>query len=260
MRMKTRIIAAAALLSPLLSLPLSNLALAGGNVTVKTGYDYSTGKYGTDNNTEITSVPFIANYETGDWSFKVTVPYVRITGADNVVVGVGAVRQTSTAVRTASGMGDITTAATYSLLANPATQFGIDVTGKIKFGTADSDRGLGTGKNDYWLMIDPYKKLGNITYFGGVGYGILGSSSTLQLKNVVSANAGLSYKLDDRASLGTIFDYRSKSTDVGFDQRELTAFYSRKLGSNYKLQTYVTKGFSDGSPDWGAGLNVGYNF
>lgn len=256
MRMKRLSFAAAALLAPL----VPHIALAEGNVTLKTGYDYTTGKYGTDTRTEITSIPFIANYETGNWSFKATLPYVRITGADNVVAGVGAVRKNVTTRRSGSGMGDLTTAATYALVADPKAQFGVDVTGKIKFGTADSDKGLGTGQNDYWLMVDPYKKLGNVTYFGGVGYGMLGSSDTLQLKNVVSANAGLSYKLDQKSSAGAIFDYRSKSTDAGFDQRELTAFYSRKLSDAYKLQAYATKGFSDGSPDWGAGMNVGYNF
>lgn len=255
-RMKRLTFAAVALLSPL----FSHVALADSGVSFKTGYDYTTGTYGTNNRTEITSVPFIAGYETGNWTFKATLPYVRITGSDNVIAGVGAVRKSTTAVRTESGLGDLTTAATYSLVADPKTQFGVDVTGKIKFGTADKDKGLGTGENDYWLMIDPYKKLGDVTYFGGVGLGILGSSSTLQLNNVVSANAGLSYKLDAQASAGAVFDYRSKASDAGFDQRELTAFYSRKLGEAYKLQAYATKGFSDGSPDWGAGLNVGYHF
>jgi hypothetical protein len=239
---------------------LSQVALAESNLTLKTGYDYTSGTYGTNNRTEIASVPFIASYETGNWVFKATVPYLRITGSDNVIAGVGAVRPGATSVRTASGMGDITTAATYTLLVDAKAQFGVDLTGKIKFGTADSGRGLGTGENDYWLLVDPYKKNDNVTYFGGVGYGVLGSSSTLQLKNVVSANTGLSYKLDQQASAGVVFDYRSKSTDAGFDQRELTAFYSRKLSAGYKLQAYATKGFSDGSPDWGAGLNAGYNF
>lgn len=239
---------------------LSQAALADGNVTVKTGYDYSAGTYGTDSRTEISSIPFIANYEADNWAFKVTVPYVHITGTDNVIAGVGAVRRTVTTERTASGMGDITAAATYSLIADPATQFGIDVTGKIKFGTADSEKGLGTGQTDYWLLIDPYKRIGNMTWFGGIGYGILGSSATFQLNNVVSANAGLSYKLDDRSSAGALFDYRTKATDTGFDQQEITAFYSRKLGGGYKLQAYATKGFSDGSPDWGGGMTVGYNF
>jgi hypothetical protein len=239
---------------------LSQAALAEGNFTLKTGFDYSSGKYGTDTRTEITAIPFIGTYETGNWTLKATLPYVRITGADNVVAGIGAVSRTATAKRTDSGMGDLTTAATYSFLLDPKGQSGIDVTAKIKFGTADSDRGLGTGENDYWILFDPYTKIGNITWFGGVGYGMLGSSDTLKLKNVVSANAGLSYKLDQQASVGATIDYRTKSTDAGFTQRELTLFYSRKLGGGYKLQAYASTGFSDGSPDWGGGANIAYNF
>jgi len=254
--MKKLSLVVAALLSPL----VSNFAFADNNLTLKTGFDYTTGKYGTNDTTEITSIPFIANYETGNWAFRATLPYVRITGTDNVIAGVGAVRRTSTTTRTDSGLGDLTTSATYSYFGDLASQYGIDFTGKIKFGTADSDKGLGTGENDYWIMVDPYKKVGKITYFGGVGYGILGDSSTLKLKNVVSANAGLVYKLDQKASVGAVFDYRTKSTDNGFSQRELTGFYSRKLTDQYKLQAYVLTGFSDGSPDWGAGVNVGYTY
>lgn len=238
----------------------SQAALADGNFTLKTGFDYTTGKYGSNTGTEIAAIPFIGTYETGNWSFKASIPYVRITGADNVVAGIGAVGRTVTAVRTDSGMGDLTTSATYSFMIDPAAQFGVDLTGKIKFGTADSARGLGTGENDYWVLADAYRKSGNATWFGGFGYGMLGSSGTLQLKNVVSANAGLSYKLDQQASIGAMLDYRTRSTDAGFAQRELTAFYSRKLGGGYKLQAYATKGFSDGSPDWGGGMNVAYNF
>jgi hypothetical protein len=239
---------------------LSQAAFAEGNFTFKTGYDYTSGKYGTDTRTEITAIPFIGTYESGDWTLKASIPYVRITGSDNVIAGVGAVRQTATTTRTDSGMGDLTTSATYSFMVDPTSQTGIDVTAKIKFGTADSDKGLGTGENDYWIMIDPYTRMGNVTWFGGIGYGMLGSSDALKLKDVISANAGLSYKLDQQASIGAMLDYRTRSTDVGFAQRELTAFYSRKLGGGYKLQAYATKGFSDGSPDWGGGVNVAYNF
>jgi hypothetical protein len=239
---------------------VSQAALAEGNFTVKSGYDYTTGKYGTSTDTEITAIPFIGTYETGNWTLKASIPYVRITGADNVIAGIGAVRPTTTTMRTDSGLGDLTTAATYSFMIDPKSQFGIDVTGKIKFGTADIDKGLGTGENDYWIMVDPYTRMGNVTWFGGVGYGVLGSSDVLKLKDVVSANAGLSYKLDHQSSAGAMLDYRSKSTDTGFEQRELTAFYSRKFDGGYKLQAYATKGFSDGSPDWGGGLNIAKNF
>jgi hypothetical protein len=248
------------LLAAALASLVSHAALAEGNFTLKSGYDYTTGKYGTSTDTEISAIPFVGTYETGNWTLKASIPYVRITGADNVIAGIGAVRPATTARRTDSGLGDLTTAATYSFMIDPKSQFGIDVTGKIKFGTADRDKGLGTGENDYWIMVDPYARMGNVTWFGGVGYGMLGSSDVLRLKDVASANAGLSYKLDQQSSAGAMLDYRSKSTDTGFAQRELTAFYSRKFDGGYKLQAYATKGFADGSPDWGGGLNIGKNF
>lgn len=239
---------------------LSPAASAESGFTLKTGLDYTSGTYGTNTRTEITAVPFIGTYESGNWTMKASIPYVRITGSDNVVAGVGAVRQTATTVRTDSGLGDLTTSLAYSFMLDPASQFGLDLTGKIKFGTADADRGLGTGENDYWIMVDPYRRIGNVTWFGGVGYGMLGSSALLKLKDVVSANAGFSWKLNQQASAGAMLDYRSKSTATGFAQRELTAFYSRKLDGGYKLQAYATTGFSDGSPDWGGGLNLAYSY
>jgi hypothetical protein len=237
----------------------SQIAFADG-FTVRTGYDYSTGKYGTNTSTDITSIPFSINYEKEDWSVKATLPYLRITGANNVLPGVGAVGPVANAARTVSGLGDITLAATRALFMDAKAQMGFDVTGKIKFGTADFDKGLGTGENDYWVLADLYKRIGSITYFGGVGYGVLGDSPQLQLKNVISTNIGASYRLNDAASIGASFDTRTRSTNTGFAQRDMTLFYMHKLAAAYKLQAYAIKGFSDGSPDWGGGLNVGYSF
>lgn len=234
---------------------------ADSDVTLKTGVDYTSGKYGTNSRTEITSVPFIAAYETGPFSYKLTVPYVRITGADDVVVGVGKVRSpTVGAVRTQSGLGDIVAAATYSIFSQPAQTFGLDLTGKIKFATADEKKGLGTGKTDYTVLLDIYQKSGEVTLFGGLGYAVLGKSDALPLKNVASANVGASYKISDLANTGVTFDVRQKTSNAGQGQRELTAFYSYKIAPGYKAQIYAVKGFSDGSPDFGGGMTIGYSF
>jgi hypothetical protein len=237
----------------------SQSAFADG-VTVKTGYDYSSGKYGTSTTTEIASVPLIASYEKDDWSFKAVMPYVRISGASNVILGLGAISGATGSVRTTSGWGDVSLSATRALWFDANAKMGLDVTGKVKLGTADSMKGLGTGENDYWVLADAYKQNGPITYLGGVGYGVLGDSPQLKLKNVVSANIGAAYKVNETASVGALFDARTKSSDTGSAQRELTAFYMLKLAGGYKLQAYALKGFADGSPDWGAGANVGYNF
>jgi len=160
----------------------------------------------------------------------------------------------------ASGLGDVIAAATYEAYHNKAANFGIDLTGKVKFGTADENKGLGTGKNDYTAAVDMYKGFGAWTVFGGVSYTVLGSSPYIRLNNVFGANVGASYKLSQQSSIGAYYDYREKAASTSFARSELTGYYSYKFASAWKAQAYVSKGFSDGSPDWGAGASVVYSF
>ncbi|RDI99901.1 transporter [Dyella solisilvae] len=248
-------------------------------VKVGAGIDYTSGKYGTSTTTDITQVPLTLGYETGDWTFKLDVPYIHVTGADNVIPGVGPVTNTNPKKRghgknssaavtpprtpttgSASGLGDITAAATYEVYHNQAANFGIDLTGKVKFGTANADEGLGTGQNDYSFNVDLYKGFGAWTAFGGVGYTWLGSSQYIRLNDVWTANAGASYKLDAHNSFGAYYDYRERASSTSFARNELTGYYSHKFTSAWKAQAYVTKGFTDGSPDWGIGATVVYAF
>ncbi|WP_266169417.1 transporter [Dyella subtropica] len=248
-------------------------------VKVGAGVDYTSGKYGTSTTTDITQVPFTLGYDTGDWSFKLTVPYIHVTGPSDVIPGIGPVKNgnpkgrgkgravvvtpTPTLVTSngsASGLGDVIAAATYEAYSNKAANFGIDLTGKVKFGTADADKALGTGKNDYTAAVDLYKGFGAWTVFGGVSYTWLGSSQFIRLNNVFGANVGASYKLDQQSSVGAYYDYREKASSTGFSRSELTGYYSYKFASAWKAQAYASKGLSDGSPDWGVGASVVYSF
>ena len=231
-----------------------------GTLSMGTSVNYSTGKYGTPTSTNITSIPFNVAYDKGPWTLKLSVPYVRITGASDVVVGVGKTSTSAPVIRTASGLGDVVAAATYNFYNDAASQFGADVTGKIKFGTADKAKGLGTGENDYSVMLDVYKKVNQITFFGGVGYAVLGSTAAIPLKNVFNVTAGSSLKLDDKSSLGLAYDYRQKSSLTSAAQSELTAFYAYKFNKSWKSQAYLLKGFSDGSPDLGGGISLVHAF
>lgn len=44
------------------------------------GFDNSTGKYGSSDTTDILSIPVVGIYNSGLWVFKLTVPYVRVSG------------------------------------------------------------------------------------------------------------------------------------------------------------------------------------
>jgi hypothetical protein len=251
----------------LLAFAQGALAADAGEFSLGVGFNYSRGDYGTTTTTEIVSIPIVARYDRGPWVFKLTVPYLRVSGGTSVVPGIGRVTSTNPRRRgggageaTADGLGDIVASATYNSFYNSATTFGVDVTGRVKVGTADRDQGLGTGENDYSVQVDAYKTYARVTYFGGIGYTELGSSPYIQLNSVLNATAGASYKLDEHNSAGLSVDTRERASPSGSPQRELTAFWIQKIDRTWKAQAYVLKGFADGSPDWGVGASVARSF
>lgn len=242
----------------------SNLAVGaenGGNFTLTTGIDYSSGKYGDDVKTEITSVPILARYEVERWVLKLTVPYVTIKGPGNVVPSIGQVGETQTRRRTTeSGMGDTTASATYNLFQGSASVPVIDITGKVKFATADEDKGLGTGENDYATQVDFYQGFGKFTALATIGYRVYGNPSFVNLDNVFYGSVGGAYKLAPKTSAGLIYDYRPEITDNGSEISEAVAFVTHSISDQWKAQAYLVKGFSNGSPEIGGGALVGFDF
>lgn len=234
-----------------------------GQLYLSTGLDYSSGNYGGSTSTDILLVPVIAKYETGPWTYKLTVPLIEVTGPGNVVPGVGrenAVKGKKGAAvggtSTESGLGDIIGAVTYNLFAGSASEPAIDLTGKIKLGTADHDKGLGTGENDYSAQIDAYQAFDRVTGFATLGYSILGSSSAIPLDNVFYVAIGAGYKFDDRLTGGLMLDLRQAASSTSGARRELTGYVNYKLDRDWKVQGYLLHGFADGSPDVGFGALV----
>jgi hypothetical protein len=233
-----------------------------GTVRIGTGFNYSSGNYGTSTTTKILSIPFSVRYDRDRWTLKASLSWLRITNGAGVIPGIGEVGATATTTpaSSASGWGDLVTSVTYNAYYDEATKFGLDVTGKVKWATADANKGLSTGENDYSAQVDAYKTIDRMTWFGGLGYARLGRSELIPLRSVWNLNLGGSYKLDDRDSAGLSFDTRQRVTATASPQRELTAFWLRKFDKNWRTQLYVLKGFANGSPDWGGGLAVSYAF
>lgn len=247
------------------SLPLqSNLIHAEGSFSATTGVDYSTGNYGQSQSTDIVYIPFIAKYENDATTLKLTVPWVQITGPGDVVGGNTpiVIGTSNRAVTTESGLGDIILTGTHTVAqlgeTNPLL---LDLTGKIKFATASASKGLGTGENDYTLELDGYKALNkDATLFGDVGYKLMGDPTGINLNNVWFGSAGLSYKLAPNTSAGIMADIRQATLNTSQPLRELTVFVTHKFNEHYKLQSYLSKGYSTSSTDWGGGLMFGRMF
>lgn len=237
---------------------------ADGKFSLTSGVDYSTGQYGQTQSTDIIYVPFTAKYETDNTTFKLTVPWLQITGPGDVVGGDARVvlGKSSRPSVTQSGLGDLVLSATHTFARiGTAKPLILDVTGKIKFATASAGKGLGTGENDYAILLDAYKPIiKNLTVFGGVGYKLMGDPTGLDLHNVWSGSAGFSYKFSPATSAGIMADLRQATLDTTQPLRELTAFSIHKFNDHYKLQSYLTHGFSTSSTDWGGGMMLAYIF
>ncbi len=225
-----------------------------------TGFDYSSGDYGGNSDTTILYIPFTGKYLDEKYSIKVTIPYLRIKSEDTVVTSGGQVIVSGdsllTSEETESGLGDIVAAFSYYLLEETENSPMVDINAKVKLGTADEDKGLGTGETDYALEVDLAKTFDENVLFGTLGYKFYGDPAAYDLDNAFYTSIGLSHRFSSELSAGLMHDYREKTTDSGSEMNELTACATCRLSSNYKLMGYTVAGLSDGSPDWGIGLTI----
>ncbi len=231
------------------------------------GLDYSTGKYGLSEATQIKYVPFIGKVEYGRWLAKITVPWLEIsgpgtvTGGDNQVIVTDSLRQQSTE----SGLGDIVSSITYTAYQSPEQKLTLDVGAKVKFATASAQKGLGTGSNDYAVQLDAYKTLNNLdklTMLGTIGYKTFGKPelSAHTLDDTWFATLGAAYKINAANSAGLLVDLRQAAWAKNSEIREYTAYYSHRFNPNYNLQTYFTTGDTRSSVDFGAGMMLGVSW
>lgn len=206
--------------------------------TVSSGLDYSSGKYGNSGHTETQTVPVSLKYEVASWAIRLSVPYVQVKGPSNVIAS-GSDRITlqgaGTAHRLAEGMGDLVLGTTWTAV-----------------------QGLSTGKNDYSLYLDAYRKLGSHTVFGTLGQRKMGDPRGVDLRDSAYANLGWSYRVSEATSGGLMYDFREKLQQGGAPVREATFFVSHRLDDRWKIQTYLVSGYSSASPDIGGGIMAFY--
>lgn len=236
-----------------------------GYLSMKVGVDHTSGTYGSTSTTEVTSIPVDVFYEHGDWLFKLTVPYLFVTGDGTVIVSSGrggrngmSTTTTSTTRTTQSGLGDVVVQATHPLVASEDGDSGLDMTARVKFGTADKT--FGSGMNDYAAQVSAYTALGDLSPSVMLGYEVLGSSAAAPLDNVAYGSVGAGYAFGRQTHAGVEYWYAQRASATGYEQREVSLYASTRIGRGTYLRGYVMQGLSDGSPDAGYGLTTSTEF
>lgn len=65
---------------------------------------------------------------------------------------------------------------------------------------------------------------------------------------------------EEADSAGTAFGCRERPFRTPSAKRELSACFALQIDKSWKTQTYVTKGYAEGSQTWGGGLALGYHY
>ncbi|WP_166365790.1 hypothetical protein [Pseudomonas akapageensis] len=221
------------------------------------GADYSEGDYGTGTRSEIWYVPLVGKYETGPMTYRLTVPWLRIT---NPSVGPDGAPLPGGCGKVESGLGDTIASADYAVLDGSQSSVLVDLIGKVKFPTADEDKCLGTGKTDYSVQVDLAKAFGPVTGFATLGWRKFGDPSDSNFDDPIFASLGFALPVAALTTVGASYDWRQKVVSTGDQIKELTLFVTRKLNHEWKVQFYVVKGFSDASPDGEGGLVLSHTF
>lgn len=230
---------------------------AGADLRFSTGIEYSTGKYGGSDDIEELYVPFTFRVGLDRVGFRLTAPYLSVTAPDDTVItepGTEPLPGSGETV-TESGLGDVIGALTlYDVYVSDSANFVIDVTGKVKFATADETKGLGTGENDYTLQLDAYRFFDRFSLQGSAGYRLRGDPPGYNLDDVLLASVGGAYLASDNTMVGMYFDYRESSISGVDDIQELSGFASFRLGRAWRMELYAFTGLTDSSTDFGGGI------
>lgn len=251
-----------------------------GEFSFGTGAEYTEGDYGTGSDNSALYVPFTLGYSADVYSWSITVPYLRVTGTGEVVYGRTGVRAPSTTTSsgtgggggpgggstttttttvaeesTETGIGDVTLSATYRLLDGVEQKPNLAMTAKVKFATADENKNLGTGENDYSLQIEA--GLGSV--YGYLGYLLIGDTATTDYDDIFFGAVGVSGPVANWTLGGEYYAEQEVLADVD-PVSKVTLSAGRELGKDNWLDIYLIKGFTDSTVDWGAGVGITHYF
>ncbi|MBS1142928.1 MAG: hypothetical protein H6R14_334 [Proteobacteria bacterium] len=237
-----------------LLLGISGAAVA--QTTVSVNVDYAEGRYGESEKSSTWTMPLIVRHQAGNFYVKLNMPYVRATGT-----AVAGGDRFSTTRQVQEGYGDLVISSAYGILSSPDSGFALDIGAKAKIATADKQNDLiTTGKNDYSAMLDAFQTIGGVSIHASLGWTKKGDPEGVNYRDPWFSALGLSYKISDGASIGTFYDFRQKVTSGGDPVKEGMIFSEFRFAGGYRMLAYVVRGFSDASPDLGAGVTFSVRF
>jgi hypothetical protein len=233
------------------------------SVSLSSGVDYSSGKYGDGQSTDILVGLTSVAVTTGDFQFFASMPYLTITGPAYVVVGAGGVPvivgpKAGRGSTDRSGWGDLSLSGTYTIPSSVLSDFDVAISGRTKIATANSAKGLSTGATDFAFSIDVSRQFDIWSPFVTLGYRIPGNAAFYAFNDAPSFSVGTSVQLGDQVIAIASYDFDGSISSTLADAQELFGSISWLLNNRWTVTAYAEAGLSSGAPGVGTGLLINW--
>ena len=241
-----------------------------GKFSLSTGLDYQQGDYGSPDSTSLWRVPISISHQAERFSVSASMPLLYATSDGDINIsnrgsmsgpgGAGGSATGKSGQQTVSGIGDIELSGSYYFTPDFRDELSYRLTGIVKLGTADENKGLGTGENDISLEGGVKKSIDEYILSATLGYEIIGDTPVFNYDDVFYGQLGLSKQLAKNKELGTSLYYAQAGSDNTEAPLELTFFYRKPILKNRDVYFFFSKGLSDGSPDFSAGGSIQFYY
>jgi hypothetical protein len=260
-----RLLTVIALLCLSVSASWGQQAAAPARFTFRMGAGYDQGDFGAAEISRAYYVPFSLRYTASRFDIGVSSAFARIdtAGGIRLIDGVPTQTDSSSGPLQESGIGDTTVRSRFFVLndqgrgtAKPSVTPFV----KIKIPTADETRGLGTGKVDYGFGVELDKEIGPIFLFGDVAYTVMGKIPELGFRNRPAASVGVGKQVTENVTVSSMVDWRRAVIAGNTNPTELVGVLSYRVTPRVSISPNAFKGLSQGSADYGVGVQMSFKF
>jgi Putative MetA-pathway of phenol degradation len=231
---------------------------------LKLGAGYDQGDFGTSDTTRSLYAPVTLRYLGDRFDVGVTAALVYLDTESSVVVIDGLPTRTDRQRRTTEvGFGDLIFRARYYLVEDPGVASYVPALTpflKVKAPTADASKGLGTGEWDVGFGLEFDKRFSEFFILGDVGYTFIGDPPGQNLRNRPAASLGIGRYFTPTLAVVALLDWRRSLVKGGDDPLELVGVVQVKVLPSLTLSPYAFAGLTDGSPDFGVGVELSWRF
>lgn len=155
---------------------------------------------------------------------------------------------------TTGGGGDVSLVAKLLLVEEKPPFPAVALKAVSKLATGDYDRGLGTGDEDYSLVVAASEALGPLQLHAQFGYTWVGDGKDATLRDIATYGAAIDCGITEGLNaIGEVFGNQNTAPDED-DQVNLVLGFTYRLADHVTLDVSAKRGLTDTALDWGAGL------